>query len=155
MSSLAMDLSSGVGKSEGRLLMSLRYVKYFCCWLLVWQDSSVDGSILQFYTYIGRFESVRPIEVVLILTFFVFLIERSILGDWTFKRSYFMAPLLLIMGALFVSWARGVYYTQNFSVVYEIHESIQLPFVFLLILNLMRDQDDRRRLIYIVILGTL
>lgn len=155
MNSLAMDLSSGIGKAEGRMLMSLRYIKYFFCWLLVWQDSSVDGSILQFYTWIGRFESVRPIEVVMILTLFVFLIERAILGDWTFKRSYFLAPMLLILGALFLSWARGVYFTQNYSVVYEIHESIQLPFIFLLLLNLMRDEDDRRRLIYIVILGTI
>jgi hypothetical protein len=154
MSSLSLDMSSGIGKAEGRLLMSLRYIKYFCCWMLVWQDSSVDGSILQFYTYIGRTEPVRPIELVLFATLFVFLIERTILADWSFKRSYFTAPIVLILGALFLSWARGVFVSQHYGVVFEVHESFELPFVFFLILNLMRDVEDRRKLLYIMVLGT-
>lgn len=144
-----------IGKGNQRLLGSLRCLKFFVCWLLVWQDSSVNGSIFQLYEYVGRMESVRPIEMFLAAMALIFLIERTILGDWTVKRSYFYGPILLMLLALFISWCRGVYITQNFGVVYEVHEAFAIPFVFFLLLNVFRDERDRRILFYILILGTI
>lgn len=142
-------------ESDRKVLFSIRYLKYIFAWLTLWQDSSINGSIFQLYEYTGRFESIRPIEIFLFALVGLFLIERTLTRDYTFARSYFSTPLLLILLGLFTSWARGVYFTQNYTIVYEVHEAFELPFAFLLILNLFREKEDRLTLILLLILATV
>lgn len=139
----------------GESVFSLRNVKYFFTWLVLWQDSSVDGSIFQFYTWAGRFPSVRPVEVFLIILFGILFIERSTKKDYRVMRSYFWAPVGLMFLALFVSWCRGVFINQSYGVVYEVHESFELPFAFLLFLNLFTDPKEYRALLLILVLATV
>ena len=85
--------------SERRLLLSIRSIKYFLFWLNVWQDSMIDGSPLQIHEYTGSLAGVRPIEVLMVALLIVVLIERTITRDYTVKRSYFWAPLILMTAA--------------------------------------------------------
>ncbi len=138
-----------------RLLFSIRTIKYFLFWFAVWQDNSLEGAPLQFYTYLGRTHSIRPIEMILIALLLILIIERTVTGDFTLKRSYFAGPIILLGIALFVSWTRGQWINQHVTIPYEAHESLEIVLDFFLFLNLFRDPEDGRRLFILMIIGTV
>ena len=141
--------------SKERALFSIRSLKYFLFWLLVWQDNSVDGSPLQLYTLTGRMREVHPIEVIFFMVFLVFALERLFLGDLTLKRSYFWAPLLTIFLATVISWARGCYINQALAIPFEVHESFLTPIIFAVLLNMFREPEEGRTLIVLLLYGTI
>ncbi len=57
--------------------------------------------------------------------------------------------------ALVLSYIRGSIITQQFSVVYEIHESIMLPVSFFVLMNLFSDPEEWRVLIVLLIFGAI
>jgi hypothetical protein len=118
-------------------------VKYFLCWLLLWQDGMVPGSLLQLRTFIPVPPDITMMELFATILFIVVLIERSLTLDFTIRRSYFSGPLILIALAFFISWCRGSYMKQHIAFILEFHDAFELPFVFLLISSAFRDEQDR------------
>src|SRR5437764_807188 len=114
---------------EGKLLLSIRSLKYFFTWLILWQDSSVPGSAFQIIEQLHLDLPVHPFEIWLIIIAFILLIERTLAGDYYLKRSYFSSPFIIIGIAVVFSWIRGMWMLQQFQVVYELHESVQMPII--------------------------
>lgn len=141
-----------VGDKES---MSLRFVKYFFLWLMLWQDSSVTGSIFQYQELFGSMKPFRPFEIILLLNFLVLIIERTITKDYTVKRSYFWGPLILLGLAFFLSWMRGMVIRQEVAVVFEVHEAFLLPFEFFIFRNLLREPGEWRIIPILLILATI
>lgn len=141
-----------VGDKEN---MSLRFVKYFFLWLMLWQDSSVTGSIFQYQELFGSMKPFRPFEIILLLNFLVLIIERTITRDYTVKRSYFWGPLILLGLAFFLSWMRGMVIRQEVAVVFEVHEAFLLPFEFFIFRNLLREPGEWRIIPILLILATI
>lgn len=141
-----------VGDKES---MSLRFVKYFFLWLMLWQDSSVTGSIFQYQELFGSMKPFRPFEIILLLNFLVLIIERTITRDYTVKRSYFWGPLILLGLAFFLSWMRGMFIRQEVAVVFEVHEAFLLPFEFFIFRNLLREPGEWRIIPILLILATI
>src|SRR4051812_37867099 len=104
---------------EKRLLLSIRSIKYALTWLTLWQDSQISGSVIQLHTWTGTSHSVHPVEYFAIGLFAIFVIERTLLGDFTLKRNYFMLPMMFILAGLFISWVRGSWQLQIFTIAYE------------------------------------
>jgi len=153
--SMALTLEQDRSPETRRLLFSIQTIKYVLFWLAVWQDASVTGSPIQLAEYTGLVHSVRPIEFVLIALFLLLVIERTISGDFTIRRSYFWAPILVFTVALFISWVRGCWINQSVNVVWEVHEAFEIPFYFFIVLNLFRDPEDGRRLLILILLGAI
>jgi O-Antigen ligase len=154
--SVALSLDPDRSSPETRrLLFSIQTIKYVLFWLAVWQDSSVGGSLIQLQEYTGLTHSVRPIEFIIIALFLMLVIERTLSGDFTIRRSYFWAPILVFTAALFISWVRGSWINQSVDVVWEVHEAFEIPFIFFIVLNLFRDPEDGRRLMILIMLGTI
>jgi O-antigen ligase len=141
---------------EQRVLFSLRMVKYFLCWLLLWQGGMVSGSPIQIQEYIQLPTGMTTMEALAVLLFFTVLIERTLMLDFTIRRSYFTGPLVLIVLAFFISWARGCYINQRVRFILEFHEMIELPFLFLVISSAFRDETDRAmlwKLLFFAVIG--
>jgi hypothetical protein len=138
-----------------RMIFSLRYIKYFFLWLVVWQDNSLEGAPLQFYTYLGRSHSIRPIEMILLAILLIFIIERTLLGDFTIKRSYFSGPIILLAIALFISYVRGEWINQHVTIPYEMHEAPEIILDFFLFVNLFRDPKEARTILLIFLFATI
>ncbi len=139
-----------------RAHFSLRMVKYFLCWLLLWQGGMVGGSPIQIGSYFELPPGTTIMEFLAALLFLVVLIERSLTLDFTIRRSYFTGPLVLIVLAFFISWARGCYLNQRVRFILEFHEIIELPFLFLVISSAFRDEQDRVmlwKLIFFAVIG--
>ncbi len=141
--------------AESSALFSLRLVKYFFLWMILWQDSSIGGSIFQFQTYFGSFAPFRPFEIVLIFNLIVLLVERTLEGDYTVKRSYFWGPLILLGLAFFLSWMRGMVIRQDVAVVFEVHEAFMLPFEFFIFRNLLREPKEWRVIPMLLIIAAI
>jgi O-antigen ligase len=152
MTSLALGYEE-YARSRARL--SIRSIKYFIVFLLTWQGNQVGGSLLQ----IGEFSSIygifSPDEFYLILLAIVLIVERSMTGDFTLRRSYFGGPIALILLGLFISWFRGVMVSQRFTFVYEAHEALILPLALPILLNAFRDEEDRWALYRILLLAPI
>ncbi|MEO6940437.1 MAG: hypothetical protein ABI444_09905, partial [Candidatus Kapaibacterium sp.] len=138
-----------------RALFTLRNLKLLLVWLLMWQGTMVRGSIFQLETILPRMHSVREVELLLFAILLVVFFERMLLGDLTIRRSYFWAPLLVILVALVISWARGAWMNQQFGFVYEVHEAIVTPVAFFLIINSFRAKEDHWALMILLLLATL
>ncbi len=123
--------------------------------MVLWQDSSIGGSIFQFQTYFESLRPFRPFEVVLIFNLIILLIERAITGDYTVKRSYFWGPLILLGLTFFFSWLRGMLVRQEIAVVFEVHEAFMLPFEFFIFRNLLREPKEWRIVPLLLILATI
>ena len=127
-----------------RLLFSLRMVKYALCWLLMWQDGEVSPTPFEIRSLIpGVPYFTTMMEILGTLLLLVVIVERTLTYDFTIRRSYFTGPLVLIAMAFFMSWARGCYYNQRVAFIFEIHEVVELPFLFLVISSAFRDERDR------------
>src|SRR5438874_2336233 len=114
------DMAPG-GASRGALF-SLHYALYLFAWLTMWQGFHGEPTLFQlpFLNFPGLFLH----ESFLFYTFILIIIERVVTGDLTFSRSYFSGPILLMGFALVTSWMHGMFIRQQFSTVYEAHESI-------------------------------
>src|SRR5689334_2427405 len=121
-------------QSAKRPLFRVRHVLYFMVWLALWQGWAVSGSIFQFDFLISLMPFFRLHEIFLIFSFGVLAVDRAMRGDLTVKRSYFTAPMLLIGFALVLSWFRGMVIRQQFTLVYEAHESIQIVIAFFIMI---------------------
>jgi|GEM_PF-2102294 len=128
--------------SRERLLFSLRYLEYFFCWIMIWQGSFAAQSPIQISTWFSFPTGVGSKEVVMVLLFLVLLIERTLTGDYTLRRSYFYSPLLFLAGMMFLSWARGSIIDQRFAIIIEVHDLPEWPIVFLLVNNAFRDSEE-------------
>ncbi|MDP4220692.1 MAG: hypothetical protein Q8896_09660, partial [Bacteroidota bacterium] len=134
--------------AKRRAIFSMRYLLYFFSWLCMWQGWHVGGSIFQM-NFIGALLPPLPFylhEVILILTFALLVMERIVSGDMTFARSYFSGPILLMGFALVLSWTQGMFIRQEFTVVYEAHESILIVISFYIIVNIFRSAEERKLL---------
>jgi hypothetical protein len=152
MSSLAMNYED---VAASRSLLAIRSIKYLLVFLLTWQGNQVGGSLLQIGEFFPIYGGFAPDEFFLILLLLALAIERAITGDFTIRRSYFGGPVLLILGALFISWFRGVTITQRFTFVYESHEALILPLALPILLNSFRDEEDRWALYRILLLAPI
>lgn len=137
------------------MLFSFRMMKYFVCWMLLWQDSMIGGSIFEIRTYIGGLPGVRDLELYIAVLAMLTLFERTLKNDFTVRRSYFSAPLILIIFAFALSWVRGLIVTQRFVPVLEIHEAFAWPFAFFIIANAFREQEDREVLWKLIMLAVI
>ncbi len=136
-------------------LLSFRSLKYLLTWLILWQDSSVSGSVFQILENFGTIGSFHYFEMWLIIIFILFVLERILKSDFTLRRSYFYAPLLLMGFALVFSYIRGMWILQKFTTVYEIHEAIQLPLIFFIFLNFYRDPGEWKILFIMMVTATI
>src|SRR5437016_7440841 len=134
-------------------LFSLRYVLYLFAWLTMWQGYHGTPTLLQlpFLTFPGIFLH----ESFLFYTFILIIIERVISGDLTFSRSYFSGPVLLMGFALVTSWMHGMFIRQQFTAVYEAHESILIVLTFFIVLNVFRSPEERKALLILFLFSLL
>jgi O-antigen ligase len=135
---------------EQGVLKFLRYIKLFLTWLIFWQDSYVGGSVFQVEEYY-RNNALSTNELCIIAVLLIVIIERCIQKDFSVKRSYFHVPLLALFGALFISWVHGMVIRQQFTIVFEAHEAIQLPIAFWVFLNAYRDPKDAQLLLTLLL----
>ncbi len=139
-----------------RAFFSMRYALYFFSWLCMWQGWHVSGSIFQLNFVSALLPSPLYLhELFLALTLVLLLIERIINGDLTFSRSYFSGPILLMGFALVFSWTRGMIIRQEFTYVYEAHESILIVISFYIILNIFRNKEERKVLLILFFFATI
>jgi O-antigen ligase len=136
-------------------LFSLRMIKYFLCWMVLWQGRMVGGSIFQLTEWGIDLPGLMTSEIVAATLALVVLFERSVTRDFSIRRSYFNGPMLLIVVAFFISWLRGCYLTQRFAPVLEAHEAFSWPFSFWLICNAFRDREDREVLWKLLLLSAI
>jgi O-antigen ligase len=132
-----------------RAIFSIRYLLYFFSWLCMWQGWHVSGSIFQM-NFITDLLPASPLylhEIILLMTFALLIVERMISGDLTFTRSYFSGPILLMGFALVFSWINGMVIRQEFSLVYEAHESILIVISFFIFINIFRSKEERKLLL--------
>jgi O-antigen ligase len=148
-------LGGGISSASERALFTLRNLKLLLVWLLMWQGAMVHGSIFQLEAYLPSVPSIREEELVLLASLAVLFIERILLGDLTLRRSYFWAPMLVLLSALIISWARGAWINQQIGFVYEVHESILTPATFFLIINSFREKEDHWALMTLLLFATL
>ena len=113
----------------------------------------VFDSPLQIIEHIANTYPFHAFEIWLALCAITLFFERVSKGNYRIKTSYFWGPLLLMTFALVLSYIRGSVITQQFSVVYEIHESIMLPVSFFVLMNLFSDPGEWRVLLVILIFG--
>ncbi|MFI5201392.1 MAG: O-antigen ligase family protein, partial [Candidatus Kapaibacterium sp.] len=125
-----------------RLLLSVRNLQYFFCWVILWQGSFLANSPIQIFTWISLPKGLNPPEIMVTVMFLLVLIERTLTGDYTLRRSYFNAPLLYLAAIVFISWARGEVMNQRFAIVLEIHDLPEWPLVFLMLNNAFRDPEE-------------
>jgi O-antigen ligase len=141
---------------ERRVFFLLRMVKYLLCWLLLWQGGMVKGSLVQIETYFPIPYWMTIMEVLGTILLLVVLAERSLSLDFTIRRSYFAGPLILMALLFFLSWVRGCYFKQHVAFIFEIHEAIEMPFLFLVISSAFRDERDREvlwKLLFVAVVG--
>ena len=136
------------------LWFSLRMLKYFFCWLMLFQDTMVGGSIFQIGQYVTP-PGILTAEFMAVFIGLVTVFERTLRQDFTIRRSYFSGPLLLMAIAFFISWCRGSYMHQKVVGVLEAHEAFALPFAFFLISNAFRDQEDREVLFKLILFAVI
>ncbi len=141
-----------VGEKEN---LSLRFVKYFFLWLMMWQDSSITGSVFQYQELFGNMSPLRPFEVILAMNLLVLIIERTLERDYSVKLSFFWGPLILLGLAFFLSWMRGMVIRQEVAVVFEVHEAFMLPFEFFIFRNLLREPREWRIIPILIILASI
>ncbi len=142
--------------SHGKnLRLSFRMIKYFLCWLMLWQDGMVQGSLLQLGTYIPIPPYVTTMEILAAILFLVVVMERSFTHDFTVRRSYFCGPLVLMFFAFFISWCIGTYMKQQIAFIIEFHDAFEFPFTFLLINLAFRDEADRTGLWIVLFFATV
>jgi O-antigen ligase len=144
--------STQVGR---RPIFSLRHLVYLMAWLAMWQGWAVSGSVFQMDFLIDLMPFFRLHEVFLIFTFLVLATERLVTGDLSLKRSYFSAPMLVIGFALVLSWFRGMFIRQEFTLVYEAHESIQIVIAFFIMINVFHKLEERRIILVMLMLATI
>ena len=137
-----------------RMWFSLRMLKYFFCWMMLFQDTMVKGSIFQVGQYIAP-PGLFMAEMMAVFIGLITLFERTLSQDFTIRRSYFSGPLLLIAIAFFISWCRGSYMNQKFAFVLEAHEAFALPFAYFLISNAFRDSKDREVLFKLILFAVI
>jgi len=125
-----------------RLLLSLRNLKYFFCWLILWQGSFVGGSPIQLDTWVPLPLFLGSSELMTFAFFVVVFIERTLTQDYTLRRSYFNSPLIFLSAILFISWARGVVMDQRLALVLEVHDLPEWPIAFLFLNNGFREEED-------------
>ena len=147
-----------LGLDEGsrkRAIFSIRTILLFFCWLCMWQGWSVDGSIFQMDFLTELVTGPYLHETVLILAFIFLVIERIFTQDFTFKRSYYAAPMAVLGLALFISWARGSFIRQEVTIVYEAHESIQMVIAYFIMVNIFRTEEDRKLIVPMLLFATI
>src|SRR5947209_9097984 len=124
---------------------SLRSFLYLTSFLTLWQGGWGNPSLIQF-----SFLDVPGMaghESFLFYTFILLIIERVTSGDLTFERSYFSGPMLLMGFALVTSWMHGMFIRQQFTIVYEAHESILIVLAFFIAINVFRTPEERGMLL--------
>jgi O-antigen ligase len=141
--------------SSRQAIFSLRTLVLFFAWLSMWQGWMVEGSIFQL-DFLGEIiPDLQLKEVMVLCTFILLVLERTQSGDWTIKRTYFGAPILLLGLAMFISWSRGAFIKQEVGFVYEAHESMQLVTSYFILCNVFREQSDRLRLVLMLMFATI
>jgi hypothetical protein len=126
-----------------RAVFSIRSLIYFFTWLCLWQGWQGSTSVFQLNFLIPVEGLMGLHELFLMIVLILMLLERSLMRDFTFARSYFSAPILLMAFALVLSWIRGMAILQEFRPVYEMHESILIPISFFIFLNAFRSPRER------------
>jgi O-antigen ligase len=137
-----------------KLILSLRYIVYFCVWLCMWQGASFSGSIFQL-EIIALYPGMPLCEAALLIAGIALMLERWMTKDYSLKRSYFGAPMSALFVLLVFSWMRGQYMLQAFRPVYEVHEAILIPIGFLIYINAFRDVRERKILAWIFITAAI
>ncbi len=113
----------------------------------MWQGWQVSGSIFQLNFMGGLVTGLWLHEIFLTYTFILLIFERTLSGDYYFARSYFSGPILLMGFALVISWIHGMIIRQQFTAIYEAHESILIVISFFIILNIFRNPEERNLLV--------
>lgn len=122
----------------------------------MWQGWAVWGSIFQLNFLINISQTGLLLhEIILVLLFVLFLIERILSDDFRLSRSYFSGPMLLMGFALVFSWTYGMIIRQQFTIVYEAHESILIVLSFFVIVNIFRDPSERKVLLILFLTATI
>jgi O-antigen ligase len=62
---------------------------------------------------------------------------------------------MFILSGLFISWVRGSWQLQIFTIAYEVHEAFTMPFYYYLFINLYRETEERRTLIWLLVSATV
>src|ERR1035441_10630811 len=138
-----------------RPLFTIRMLKYVVCWLMLWQDGTVGGSIFQFGTFIKIPPNVKWDEVLAVLLLVLVLIERSVTYDFTLRRSSYSGPFLLMSSFLFVGWLRGCIIHEHVGIVMEAHDLLAWPVCFFIVSNAFRDPEEGPLLFKIILLAML
>src|ERR1700689_4482071 len=125
-----------------RSLFSIRMLKYFICWLMLWQDAMVSGSVFQIGSFMTIPGNIKSDEIMAFLLLVVVLIERSITSDFTLRRSNYSGPFLLMTAFLFVGWLRGCLIHERVAVVMEAHDLFAWPVCFFIICNAFRNPEE-------------
>lgn len=136
-------------------MLSLRYLLYLFSWLCMWQGWHVSGSIFQLDSIGWIIPGLYMHESFLVYTIALLFIERILSGDFYFARSYFSGPILLTGFALVFSWIYGMYLRQEFTYVYEAHESILIVLSFFVVINIFRNPEERKVLLVLFFLATI
>ncbi|HEY3874879.1 MAG TPA: hypothetical protein VGM92_05350, partial [Candidatus Kapabacteria bacterium] len=81
--------------SRQRALFSLRSLKFFLCWLMMWQDGQVAWTPFQMHSLIPSLPiNISAMEFILLPLIAVIMMERCLTMDFRIRRSYFTAPLV-------------------------------------------------------------
>ena len=140
--------------SATRAAFSIRMLKYFFAFMMLWQDSMVGHSPLQIQNFVAV-PGLGAAELMTALLFVVVLIERSMTLDFTIRRSYFNGPLLLLLVAFYVSWLMGCFMRQQYAPRLEAHEVFAWPLIFVVVNNAFRSEEDRVILFKLLMLAVI
>ncbi len=111
---------------------------------MMWQDGQVAWTPFQLRTVFAQIPSnITSMEILAVAILLVMLMERTLTMDFTVRRSYFSAPLVLLFFAFFFSWWRGCMMKQHVAFVLEFHDIFELPYMFLIISSAFRSEEDR------------
>jgi O-antigen ligase len=130
-------------------------VKYVLCWLMLWQDTMVGGSIFQIESWGNMNLPLRSDEIMVFLLFVVILIERSVTRDFTLRRSNYTGPFLLMASFLFVGWLRGCIIHERAAFVMEAHDLFAWPVCFFIVSNAFRDPEEGSLLFKIMLIAVI
>src|ERR1700733_3989867 len=116
-----------------RSIFTIRMIKYFVCWLFLWQDTMIRGSIFQLGYYIDIPGNIKGDEILVSLLLVIVLIERTVTRDFTLRRSNYTGPFLLMTSFLFVGWLRGCIIHERAAIVMESHDLLAWPVCFFIV----------------------
>lgn len=104
--------------------------------------------------FVADWAVINPIEIVLGLTTFVWLLARIGDSTWSFRRPTLTRPMLVFVFFVLVGLVFGLVNDGNVVVaVFEVRPLLYLPVLYLLIVNLLTTERDFDRLLMVSMAG--